>query len=110
MAYYPGEYSKWESDLSLMLKSEVIRRFAGPVRLDAIFAFPVPDSCTKKERDARLNQEWHTQKPDRDNLAKALMDALNHTGVWNDDSQVCCGNVEKRWSENGYIAVTITEL
>lgn len=110
MVYYPNDYLEWEQELSKMLLPSVARKHSGPVKLEATFAFPVPPSCSKKEREDRLAQGWHTQKPDRDNLAKALMDALNHVGIWDDDSQVCTGNVEKRWSETGYIAVTVTAL
>ena len=110
MVYYPNDYLAWEEELSKLLLPGVVRKHSGPVKLEATFAFPVPPSCSKKERDARLEQGWHTQKPDRDNLAKALMDAMNHIEVWEDDSQVCTGNVEKRWSLVGYIAVTVTAL
>lgn len=110
MVYYPNDYLKWESEISDALRPLVIRKHSGPVKLEATFAFPVPPSLSKKEKAERLDVGWHTQKPDRDNLAKALMDALNHVGIWDDDSQVCTGNVEKRWSEQGYIAVTVTAL
>lgn len=115
MAYYPNDYLKWEEELATMLRPRVIRKHSGPVKLEATFAFPVPPSLEKTkagrlEKAECLGVGWHTQKPDRDNLAKALMDALNHAGIWDDDCQVCTGNVEKRWSEQGYIAITVTAL
>ena len=110
MVYYPNDYLEWEGELAKALLPGVVRKHSGPVKLEATFAFPVPPSLSKKERDARLEQGWHTQKPDRDNLEKALMDALSHVGLWDDDAQVCTGNVEKRWSLEGYIAVTVTAL
>ena len=30
-----------------------------------------------------------TKKPDADNLAKAVLDALTQLGMWKDDSQIC---------------------
>jgi hypothetical protein len=32
---------------------------------------------------------YHTGKPDADNLAKAVLDALTTLGIWHDDAQVC---------------------
>jgi Holliday junction resolvase RusA-like endonuclease len=43
--------------------------------------------------------EPHTQKPDKDNLEKAIMDALNKL-VWEDDSQVYSGRTAKYWSSD----------
>ena len=110
MVYYPNDYLEWESELAKLLSRGVVRKHSGPVKLEATFAFPVPASLSRKEREDRLAQGWHTQKPDRDNLEKALMDALNRVGLWEDDAQVCTGNVDKRWSLIGYIAVTVTAL
>jgi Holliday junction resolvase RusA-like endonuclease len=43
---------------------------------------------------------WHVKKPDRDNLDKAVLDAL--TGIfWHDDCQVCSGSIEKRIAGGG---------
>ena len=109
IVYYPNDYLAWEEELSKMLLPGVVRKHSGPVKLEATFAFPIPSSCTKKERDARLEQGWHTQKPDLDNLLKAA-DCLNHIGLWDDDCQVCQIVAEKRWSLVGYIAVTVTAL
>lgn len=42
-----------------------------------------------------MPQIWHIKKPDRDNLDKAVLDAL--TGIfWHDDCQVCSGTIEKQ--------------
>ena len=40
---------------------------------------------------------WHTKKPDRDNLEKAVLDVLTQLGMWGDDCQVCGGEVLKRY-------------
>ena len=38
-------------------------------------------------------------KPDRDNLDKAVLDALTNVGWWRDDCQVVCGEVRKFYHE-----------
>ena len=63
------------------------------------FVLPMPKSWTKKKRLA-MNGQPHQQKPDKDNLEKALLDAL-----YADDSKVWDGRVTKRWGETGRIIV-----
>ena len=48
----------------------------------------------------------HQQKPDRDNLEKAVLDALGDFAglpplVWCDDCQVVAGRTTKRWALTG---------
>jgi Holliday junction resolvase RusA-like endonuclease len=57
----------------------------GPVRLTAFFVLPKPASRTRRKDAGR--KLYISVKPDLDNLAKALLDAL--TGLaWRDDAQV----------------------
>ena len=55
----------------------------GPLKLTLTFVFPRPKSAPKKQ-PGRLPK---ITKPDGDNLAKCVMDGLNHV-VWHDDSQI----------------------
>lgn len=41
-----------------------------------------------------MPREWHTRKPDSDNVLKAVKDSLNGL-AWRDDSQVCKVHLEK---------------
>ena len=43
----------------------------------------------------------HTAKPDRDNVEKAVLDALTSCHLWEDDCQVCDGPVRKWWVARG---------
>lgn len=71
----------------------------GPIRLEIDVFFERPGWLTKKSSppDAVL----HTAKPDRDNLDKAIMDALVQAGLFLDDSQVCAGAVNKFYAAKG---------
>lgn len=80
----------------------------GPVRLDIVAIFAMPVSWSKKRR-AEESGGWHTSKPDRDNIEKAIKDALNGI-AWVDDRQVADGSCLKVWGEVGEVRVTVTPL
>ena len=50
-----------------------------------------------------------TKKPDADNVAKIILDGLNHI-AWDDDTQVVDMMVIKRYSEEPFVAVIIEEI
>lgn len=77
------------------------------LRLSAIFYLPRPASlCRKKDPEGPLPC---LRKPDAENLAKALMDAL--TGVlYADDKQVCVLEVRKFYPSKGEAPRTDIEL
>ena len=85
------------------------RAFADEVRLNKvvvengasiIFILPMAKSwsCKKKEK---MNGEPHTQRPDIDNLLKALLDAIyeEDCGIWS------LSKIEKRWGKVGQIKI-----
>lgn len=61
----------------------------GPLLLSILFIFERPY--------ARMKEEAHIIKPDLDNLAKGVMDALNGI-AWHDDSQIMGLNLAKDWA------------
>jgi Holliday junction resolvase RusA-like endonuclease len=63
--------------------------------------FEPPKSWSKKESEAALGQ-LHRSKPDRDNIDKALLDALFH-----EDQGVAKGSLEKRWGSPARMEVVI---
>lgn len=91
--------SKWDTPLTL-----------NPVACEITAIFPRPQSKTKKRGpNPRLS---HTSKPDCDNVAKSVCDALNGV-AWKDDSQVVHLVVRKfvaAADENARTIIEITEL
>ena len=69
--------------------------FSGPVDVEIAAVFSMPKSWSKKKRDA-LACDLHAQKPDADNIAKSILDALS--AFWRDDAQVAVLRVRKMWS------------
>lgn len=64
-----------------------------PVKVDIDLYFRRPsDRKRTKDPDDRI---WHTKRPDRDNLEKPILDALQNAGWWVDDARVCSGELQK---------------
>jgi len=63
------------------------------------FRMPMPASWSKRKA-AELDGQPHQQKPDVDNLVKALLDS-----VYGDDCAVWQISAEKRWARQGAIEV-----
>lgn len=62
---------------------------------------PMPKSWSKKKRAAMYGL-FHRSKPDRDNIDKAILDAL-----FKDDSGVPSGCISKRWGKTGSLFITV---
>jgi len=77
----------------------------GPVWLSVSFFFPRPKSHMGTGRNAgKLKPSapaLHVQRPDVDNLAKGVMDAMTQAGVWRDDDQIVRLIVAKAWRDPG---------
>lgn len=86
---------------------------SGPLSLSIDFVMPRPRSHFGTGRNAgRLKlpaPHWHTVKPDRTKLTRALEDAL--TGIiWRDDTQVVTGPINKHYGEQPGALVRVKEL
>lgn len=82
----------------------------GPVKLDLIIRLPVPKSYPKKRSEGCLNgSEWPTKKPDWDNVAKSVADAMNDI-VFLDDTQIVIARVVKTYSAEAGVDVQVSEV
>lgn len=62
---------------------------------------PVAHRTSKGELSAVGRREpWPTRKPDLDNVAKQICDALNGL-LWLDDKQICDLTISRRWAAVG---------
>ena len=70
---------------------------------------PIPKSYSKKKTEQALNNEIKpTVKPDCDNIAKNINDALNGI-AYPDDKQIVSLTVNKYYSSSEYVEVKITD-
>ena len=80
----------------------------GPLTVGLVFYLPMPASWSKRKRASMLHSP-HCQKPDLDNLAKAVLDGLQP--IIGDDCRVWqFGVLRKLWAEHGGIGITIEEM
>ena len=84
-------------------------KLEGPLESEIVATFPIPQSVSKKKYiDMIEGREYHTKKPDCDNIAKICLDALNHI-AFNDDSQITDLTIRKRYGENPNVKIAIWE-
>lgn len=114
--YDPGTAEGWKSQVAEGAKPFVGKEpFSGPLRLVLVFWFPRPKGHLRSGKHALEKRDsaptFHVSKPDADNLAKAVMDALTVLRIWADDSQICRLVVEKKYavSQPGCF-ITISEM
>lgn len=112
-AYDPKKSRDFKNMLSYAAQSYLREHNAQPfqngVELQIHVGVEVPKSWSRKKREQALSGEIKpTVKPDCDNIAKSIMDAL--TGVWYlDDKQICALLVRKRYSEFPKFKLTCSE-
>lgn len=113
--YDPGTAEGWKSCVAIAAKAHLPKEpMACPVAVALDFAFPRPKShfgtgkrATERKATAPTH---HVAKPDADNAAKAILDALTDLRMWTDDAAVVQLTITKRYAEDlpGCL-VTITE-
>lgn len=101
--YNPATAEGWKSEIAHALRKWSNIEHTGPVSVTLVCTFKRPAShfIVRKGIRASLKlraPKWHTQKPDGDNLAKAVLDTCSQIGIWKDDAQVVTLVVHKIWS------------
>lgn len=81
-----------------------------PIHVTLVFGMPIPKTTPKSRRMAMLNGILKPiRKPDIDNLAKAVLDALNKV-AWADDAQIARLLLSKEYTDDPYISIYIHEI
>ena len=100
--YDPGTAEGWKSEIALAARKHIPKApIIGPIKLTLVFTFARPTSHFGTGKNASNLKpsapEWHTSKPDLDNLNKSTQDCLTALQMWRDDSQVVEASAKKRW-------------
>ena len=103
MISYDRENADAEAKLTAHLARYIPPQpYTGAIRLIVKWLFPL--------KGKHKHGEWYTNKPDYDNLPKAMNDIMTKLGYWKDDCIIASGITEKIWSEVPGIYVRIEEL
>lgn len=111
-AYTPKKTAKYESEIASSY-SEATHYFRfdrdQALNVSLVFGMPIPKSAPKSRQNAMAEGILKPiKKPDADNLAKSVLDALNGV-AWVDDSQIVRLKAEKKYSRDPYVFINIHE-
>ncbi len=102
-AYDPDKSRSWKDDV----KAQVLTALGGApeihegaLQLKLHFHLPRPKSLPKRVTE-------HVKKPDLDNLAKAIKDAMRGV-LYRDDSQIVVLRVEKKYGDPPQVVIGLT--
>lgn len=104
--YTPKETVSFERTVGQIALEHIKTPLEGPICVDIVAIFEPAKSWSKKKKEDHMWQA-HTQRPDLDNLAKAILDGMNRI-AFADDGQVSRMKCKKQWGENAKTIVTIT--
>lgn len=111
--YTPGKTKQFEKRIAEYYKTATgAEKFKEgvPIVVSLTFGMKIPISLTKKAKQEMLEGErQHVVKPDLDNLAKSVLDALNGI-AWYDDAQIVELHIAKKYVQSPHIFVSIHEL
>jgi Holliday junction resolvase RusA-like endonuclease len=80
-----------------------------PVAVFMLIGMPIPASYSKKRKqDCLLDVEMPCKKPDIDNIAKGILDAMNGI-VYKDDVQVIRLTLQKHYSTEPSVYIMVHE-
>ena len=110
-AYTPEKTVNYENLVKLSFMQQCGgQKLTGAIAAEILAFMPIPKSGSKKKKAAMEGGlVRHTRKPDADNLAKSILDALNRI-AFDDDGQIVELTVKKFYAEEPRAEVMLGEL
>lgn len=100
-------YENWIKTCFQQAKYKGFKPLEGPISMMITARYGVPKSKSKKMKELMLNGTLYPEKkPDADNIAKVVCDALNGL-AYKDDCQIVSLLVTKQYSEEPHVNVFI---
>lgn len=96
--YYPKDYVAYAD----ALRDMIVEQLEGQAPIEGALEVAI-NITVERPKSTKL----HAPKPDVDNYAKGVLDAMTKAGVWNDDTQVVDLTVSKRWGEQDLIEIGV---
>lgn len=107
--YTPDQTVNYEKRVRESWEQGHFERLQGEIEARMVCYFPIPKSTPKKRRAAmEAGEIGCSTKPDADNLAKCVLDALNGL-AYDDDSHITRLEVRKLYSTDPRCEVELTE-
>lgn len=109
--YTPAATQAYENEIAGLAARAMgeLQVLSTAISLRVVAHHAIPVSWSKKKQLAALNGEVIPGKPDLDNVAKAVLDAMNGV-VYVDDKQVIRLVAEKRYSMEPKVEVYVHEV
>jgi Holliday junction resolvase RusA-like endonuclease len=102
-----SNYENYAKELFMISKQP---KLEGYIEATIRAYFSIPKSTSNKKRQLMLEGEiFPTKRPDLDNIAKIVLDALNKL-AYDDDSQVVRLVIEKYYDDNPRVNLTLKEI
>ncbi len=111
IAYTPAKTKEYEELVKqyFIIKYRRINPLEGRIKINITAYFSVPKNTSKKQEENMLNNAISpTKKPDIDNIAKIILDALNKL-AFRDDNQITKLEIEKKYGTEEKIFVKVEE-
>lgn len=107
-AFTPKETVRFEDAVRALGALHFKRPIEGPVRVEVVATFAPPASWSQAKRKAHLGRH-HAQRPDADNIVKAITDGLNRI-AFADDSQIAEVIARKVWGASDQTTVHVSAI
>ena len=115
--YTPSNVKGWRQSVKIAVINEGVKPrepLAGSISVNLGFIFERPKSHFRSGKYSHLLKDdapdFHTKKPDCDNLAKAVLDVLTELKIWHDDSQVTHLTTTKQYGDKSGCLISILEV
>jgi Holliday junction resolvase RusA-like endonuclease len=112
VAYTPEKTKTYESEVGMMAKAAMgaSKALEGALEAFIYVTFAVPASYSKKRTEACLKGfEFHTKKPDLDNVVKAICDGMDKI-VFLSDAQITSIHATKVYGEIPKVEVLVRQV
>ena len=108
-AFTPDKTKHYEAEVKFWYYQCVGReKLDGEIKAEINAYYKIPKSVSKKKRQQMIDGTIRpTKRPDLDNVAKSILDALNGI-AYHDDSAVVSLHVEKWWSDEPRVEVLLS--
>jgi Holliday junction resolvase RusA-like endonuclease len=108
-AYTPEQTRNYEALVKISWLKEP-KKYKGYIRADIRAYYKIPKGTSKVEENAMRNAVIRpSKKPDLDNVAKIILDALNGM-AYDDDKQVVELHIDKYYSATPRVEVELAEI